>query len=45
MLFIDIMKDSWLAKDLNLYNIYVSLRSSQRPAVALSRAGLIKLNL
>jgi hypothetical protein len=44
MRFIDIMKDSWPAKDPNFYNIYVSLESSQKPTAALSRAGLIKLS-
>jgi hypothetical protein len=42
MRFFYLMKDSWLAKDLNFYNIYVSLRSLQKPTVALSRADLIK---
>jgi hypothetical protein len=44
MRFIDIMKVSWLAKDLNFYNSYVSLQSSQKPTVALSRAELIKFS-
>jgi hypothetical protein len=44
MRFIDIMKDSWLAKDQIFYNIYVTLQSSQKPTAALSRADLVKLS-
>jgi hypothetical protein len=44
MRFIDVIKVSWLAKDLNFYNIYVALPSSQKPTVALYRPELIKFS-
>lgn len=44
MRFIDIIKYSWLTKDLNFYNIYDSLQSSQKPTVALSIGDLIKFS-